>query len=102
MQRGFNEEVIVVSERDRGVAGIFSRSGDRRGLRSRFSESQDTLRTRPKQVTTKLVEISQGKHDLARARFLVSPRYLTLVKPHNCLSTRKGCSPQARSANGPG
>ena len=32
----------------------------------------------------------------ARARFLTKPRYLTLTKPHRCLTTRNGCSPRAR------
>src|SRR5260370_18472260 len=32
----------------------------------------------------------------ARARFLARPRYLTLAKPHSCLTTRKACSPRAR------
>src|SRR5258705_13272390 len=32
----------------------------------------------------------------ARARFLAKPRYLTLAKPHSCLTTRKACSPRAR------
>jgi hypothetical protein len=31
-----------------------------------------------------------------KPRFLAKPRYLTLAKPHSCLTTRKACSPRAR------
>ena len=73
MQRQFNEEVIIVSERNRSLAGNFSRSGERGCSRLGFFESQDTLRTRREQVTTKLVEISQGKHRLRPGQVLGQP-----------------------------
>ena len=73
MQRRFNEEVIIVSKRDRGMAGNFARSGEHRGTRSGFFESQDTLRTGREQTMTKLVEISQGKHGLRSRQVLGQP-----------------------------
>jgi hypothetical protein len=37
------------------------------------------------------VMISQRKDGLRRIIVFLKPRYLTLVKPHNCLTTRKAC-----------
>src|SRR5580704_2996094 len=48
------------------------------------------------QLSADLVEVGQRKHGLRRATFLARPRYLTLAKPHSCLTMRKACSPRAR------
>jgi len=49
------------------------------------------------QLSADLIEISQRKHGLRPCQVLGQAAYLTLAKPHSCLTMRRACSPRARS-----
>ena len=73
------------------------RSSRRRGRWLPGVRSPRATRRARRQLVSNLIESSQSEIGMrARARFLTRPRYLTLTKPHRCLTTRKGCSPRAQ------
>jgi hypothetical protein len=48
------------------------------------------------QLAAHLVEIGHREDGLRPCQILCQPQYRTLMKPHNCLTTRKACMLHAR------
>jgi Resolvase, N terminal domain len=96
IERQFARVMRAKSRNGSGAPGLIG-GGERSGASvAARSSSQPAPRSGRKQPMPESVEIGQREHGLRPRRFLARPRYLTLVKPHRCLTTRKACSPQAR------